>query len=213
MPSGGPLIDVASVPLRERAGCTCSFHSSRRPAGRRSWALPAISLLPPPGPQAQGWSGKCKSGHRHRLAEVGITLSPSARTGLADLTPRAKVGQTVGCSTSPAGLRARLGSLRGWPLNCDVLPLNIKGASRFLRKWPLATLDIEPPEALWPETKGQAASLARVRGHPLQGAGITGQIPGQLGIGAAPPRPWPAHYGSVPPSRHQHPTTAACSNL
>ena len=33
------------------------------------------------------------------------------------------------------------------------------------------TLDIEPPEALWPETKGQAASLARVRGHPLHGAG------------------------------------------
>ena len=40
-----------------------------------------------------------------------------------------------------------------------------------LRKWPSATLDIEPPEALWPETKGQAASLARVRGHPLHGAG------------------------------------------
>ena len=62
------------------------------------------------------------------------------------------------------------GQVRGWPLNCDVLPLNIKGASRFLRKWPLATLDIEPPEALWPETKGQAASLARVRGHPLDSA-------------------------------------------
>ena len=31
-------------------------------------------------------------------------------------------------------------------------------------------LDIEPPEALWPETKGQAASLARVRGHPLHSA-------------------------------------------
>ena len=52
-----------------------------------------------------------------------------------------------------------------------MLPLNIKGASRFLRKWPLAPLDIEPPEALWPETKGQAASLARIRGHPLHGAG------------------------------------------
>jgi hypothetical protein len=38
-------------------------------------------------------------------------------------------------------------------------------------KWPPATLDIEPPEALWPETKGQAASLARIRGHPLHGAG------------------------------------------
>ena len=63
------------------------------------------------------------------------------------------------------------GQGRGWPLNCDVLPLNIKGASRFLRKCPSATLDIEPPEALWPETKGQAGSLARVRGHPLHGAG------------------------------------------
>jgi hypothetical protein len=61
--------------------------------------------------------------------------------------------------------------LRVWPLNCDVLPVNIKGSSRFLRKWSLATLDIESPEALWPETKGQAASLARVRGHPLHGAG------------------------------------------
>jgi hypothetical protein len=57
------------------------------------------------------------------------------------------------------------------PLNCDVLPLNIKGASRFLRKWPSATLDIEPPEALWPETKGQAATLARARGHPLRASG------------------------------------------
>jgi hypothetical protein len=63
------------------------------------------------------------------------------------------------------------GEVRGWPLNCDVLPLNIKGASRFLRKWPSATPDIEPPEALWPEAKGQAASLARVRGHPLHSAG------------------------------------------
>src|SRR5215467_4825541 len=61
--------------------------------------------------------------------------------------------------------------VRGWPLNGDVLPLNIKGASRFLRKWPAATRDIEPPEALRPAAKGQAASLARVRGHPLHAAG------------------------------------------
>jgi hypothetical protein len=38
----------------------------------------------------------------------------------------------------------------------------------------LATLDIEPPEALWPETKGQAASLARVRGHPCTVRAVTG---------------------------------------
>ena len=47
----------------------------------------------------------------------------------------------------------------------------------------MATLDIEPPEALWPETKGQAASLARIRGHPLHGAGghqaNSGEQPGK----------------------------------
>jgi hypothetical protein len=32
-------------------------------------------------------------------------LSPSARTGLADLAPRAKVGQTVGCSTFTRGAK------------------------------------------------------------------------------------------------------------
>ena len=35
----------------------------------------------------------------------GFTLSPSARTGLADLAPRAKVGQTVGCSTFTHGAK------------------------------------------------------------------------------------------------------------
>ena len=55
-----------------------------------------------------------------------------------------------------------------------------RALSRFLRKCPSATFDIEPREALGPETKGQAASLARVRGHPLQCAGGHGR----LGIGA-----------------------------
>ena len=55
----------------------------------------------------------------------------------------------------------------------------------WLRKCPSATLDIEPPEALWPAAKGQAASMARVRGHPLQRAGGHGQ----LGIGAYAPIP------------------------
>jgi hypothetical protein len=35
----------------------------------------------------------------------GFILSPSARTGLADLAPRAKVGQTVGCSTFARGAK------------------------------------------------------------------------------------------------------------
>ncbi len=58
-----------------------------------------------PGPQAQGWTRKCKRSHRQYLAEGGFTLSPSARTGLADLAPRAKVGQTVGCSTFTRGAK------------------------------------------------------------------------------------------------------------
>jgi hypothetical protein len=55
--------------------------------------------MPPAGPQAQGWTGKCNSGHCQCLAEVGFIPSPSARTGLADLALRAKVVQTVVCST------------------------------------------------------------------------------------------------------------------
>ena len=35
----------------------------------------------------------------------GFILSPSARTGLADSAPRAKVGQTVGCSTFTRGAK------------------------------------------------------------------------------------------------------------
>jgi len=87
-----------------------------------------------------------------------------------------------------------------------MLPLNIKGASRFLRKCPSATLDIEPPEALWPETKGQAANLARVRGHPLQAAG---DHAGRLNpVGGAPGHKWAISHG---PSRltavtHEHST-------
>ena len=69
-----------------------------------------------------------------------------------------------------------------------MLPLNIKGASRFLRKWHLATLDIEHPEALWPETKGQAASLARIRGYPLHGAGGSGAGQGAAGLPENRPR-------------------------
>ena len=43
--------------------------------------------------------------HSQCQAEVGFILSPSARTGLADLAPRAKVGQTVGCSTFTRGAK------------------------------------------------------------------------------------------------------------
>jgi hypothetical protein len=37
----------------------------------------------------------------------GFILSPSARTGPADLAPWAKVVQTVGCSTFTHGAKAR----------------------------------------------------------------------------------------------------------
>src|SRR5690349_3788074 len=85
--------------------------------------------------------------------------------------PRHRTTDLKVLATGGSCKRRGRAQVRGWPLNRDVLPLNIKGASRFLRKWPPATFDIEPPEALWPETNGQAASLARIRGHPLHGAG------------------------------------------
>jgi hypothetical protein len=50
--------------------------------------------------------------HCQNLAEMGFTLSPSARTGLADLAPRAKVVQTVVCSTFTRGVKPATG---GWP--------------------------------------------------------------------------------------------------
>jgi hypothetical protein len=63
------------------------------------------SLLPPAGPRAQGWTGKCKSCHCQCLAEVGTHPLAIGQTGLADLAPRAKVGQTVGCSTFTRGAK------------------------------------------------------------------------------------------------------------
>ena len=84
--------------------------------------------------------------------------------------------------------------VRGWPLNCDVAPLSIKPCpnrknfvtartNHLAQTFFTADLDPEPPGPLWPETKGQAASLARIRGHPLQGAGgHRGKFRGQLGI-------------------------------
>ena len=49
---------------------------------------------------------KVQEGHCQCLAEVvEFILSPSARTGLADLAPRAKVVQTVVCSTFTRGAK------------------------------------------------------------------------------------------------------------
>ena len=62
--------------------------------------------MPPAGPQAQGWTGKCQSVRCQCLAEVGGSSSRH-RPGqvLADLAPRAKVVQTVGCSTFTRGAK------------------------------------------------------------------------------------------------------------
>ena len=62
--------------------------------------------MPPAGPQAQGWTGKCKSIHCQCLAEVGGSSSRH-RPGqvLADLAPWAKVVQTVVCSTFTRGAK------------------------------------------------------------------------------------------------------------
>jgi hypothetical protein len=43
-----------------------------RPDDTESQADGIASLLPPAGPRAQGWTGKCKSGHCQCLAEAGI---------------------------------------------------------------------------------------------------------------------------------------------
>jgi len=37
--------------------------------------------LPPAGPQAQGWTGKCKSGHCQSLTEVGEEWRVRANKG------------------------------------------------------------------------------------------------------------------------------------
>ena len=62
--------------------------------------------------------------------------------------------------------RARV---RGWPLNCDLAALSIKHRpTRNFFAQPAkiltAALDTEPPRPHWPETKGQAHSLARGTG-------------------------------------------------
>ena len=119
--------------------------------GKQDWALRLRWRRRPCSPHVET-SLRFTPGYRiSRMAKVPVAIADHHRRGWPH---RCFHGQTASVS-----------------LNCDVLPLNIKGASRFLRKCPSATLDIEPPEVLWPETKGQAASLARVRGHPLHGAG------------------------------------------
>ncbi len=106
----------------------------------------------------RGWPAECP------CPPLSVTVTAGQPAPVKGVWRISAGGRCKGCGRAQA---------RGWPLNCDVLPLNIKGASRFLRKWPPAPFDIEPPEVLWPETKGQAASLARVRGHPLHGAEIS----------------------------------------
>ena len=79
----------------------------------------------------------------------------------------------------------------GWPLNCDVAALSIKhrpNRNFFAQPTKIftAALDTEPPRPRWPETNGQAQSLARDTGPSLQGAGGHGRI-------AAAARGFPVH--------------------
>lgn len=73
--------------------------------------------MPPAGPQAQGWIGKCKSSRCQYLAEVGFILSPlaigqakPAARRVADArgwTPREEVARTRQCGRQRApGRRA-----------------------------------------------------------------------------------------------------------
>jgi hypothetical protein len=75
-------------------------------AARPSKLCIARLSMPPAGPQAQGWTGKCKSIHCQCWVEVGGSSSRH-RPGqvLADLAPRAKVVQTAVCSTFTRGAK------------------------------------------------------------------------------------------------------------
>ena len=53
------------------------------PARTDSQACGIASLLPPAGPQAQGWTGKCRAATVSVGLRWGFTLSPSARAGQA----------------------------------------------------------------------------------------------------------------------------------
>ena len=65
----------------------CCRSSPTRPRDRSSKRCMARLSMPPAGPQAQGWTGKCKSGAVGVGLGWGFILSPSVRTGPSRLGP------------------------------------------------------------------------------------------------------------------------------
>jgi hypothetical protein len=59
--------------------------------------------LPPPGPQAQGWTGKCKSSHGQCLAEEIDTAIAEAVKGLSAFG--AEIGSRLGITRQAAQQR------------------------------------------------------------------------------------------------------------
>jgi hypothetical protein len=78
--TGSPVPEESRARRGRRALGTHGHSQTPRPAGQamrqaRTVQIPKPTVrpsLPPAGPQAQGWTGKCKSGHRHCWAEAGI---------------------------------------------------------------------------------------------------------------------------------------------
>src|SRR5215472_5269756 len=153
---------------RPNSATASAFVNARKAAAARTCSM---TERPEPGPR-RGTSDNATNSKPVSAPAAVATVANRSRYVADTTVPPYVRSPTCRDGVQAEGAKVVAGPGPGWPLHCDVLPLNIKGASRFLRKWPSATLDVEPPEALWPETKGQAASLARVRGHPLHGAGI-----------------------------------------
>ena len=78
---------------------------SRAAAPSSSQADSTASLLPPAGPQAQGWTGKCKSSRCQSLVEVGIHPLAISQDRPSRLGPAGEGRSDSGCSTFTRGAK------------------------------------------------------------------------------------------------------------
>jgi hypothetical protein len=75
----------------------------QRPYYEASQADGTTCLLPPAGPKAQGWTGKCKSSHYQSLVEVGIHSPAVGQARPSTLGPSGEGRSDSGCSTFTRG--------------------------------------------------------------------------------------------------------------
>src|ERR1022692_2972477 len=170
--------------------------------GRGRDADGATPLLPPAGPQAQGWTGKSRTATVSVWLKWGGILAPSARTGLADLAPGVKVVQTVVCSTftpgaKPAPRRVADGERMNPPRECAFAQIPedhehqgdeyIKRRTRPQMTCPLRARSAGQRRGLT-GTSGQPVTPAHVRkaGRPAAHTGLlsSGSSAAQSGLGS-----------------------------